>query len=133
MKAIIVIEQHLGNAACAIGIFIAAKVAKARDLDVMYSLAPSARSRLLIIYSDVSSTMPYLLMKMYAKNLASTSSHLLRTRASFWGYTKGYTFRTELQRKLSTSGKLRALLLPISKNTIIKSPKIPGEAISPGS
>lgn len=73
MNALIVLEQHLENAAFATRIFIAANIAKIGDMDVIYSLAPSARSRLLIIYSDVSAKTFYLMMKMYAKVLASIS------------------------------------------------------------
>lgn len=73
MYALSVVTQHLGNAAFATGIFIAANIAKIGDLDLIYSLAPSARSRPLIIYSDVSAKTSYLMMKMYAKVLASIS------------------------------------------------------------
>ena len=73
VNALIVLEQHLENAAFATRIFIAANNAKIREEDFIYSLAPSAQSRLLIIYSDVSPMTSYLMMKMYAKSLASTS------------------------------------------------------------
>lgn len=68
-----VVKQHLGNAAFATVIVTAANIAKIGDLDLIYSLAPSARSRPLIIYSDVSTKTSYLMMKMCAKVLASTS------------------------------------------------------------
>ena len=77
------VEIQTVNAVFATGTTIAARPAKPKDPDTIYSIAPNVPSQPLTTYIEASCKMFYLPMKMSWKILASTTLLLLQTDANF--------------------------------------------------